>query len=119
MRRAVEMARASGGTLHIVTAFRSKRGRRSTRPDKPRHSVTGSGPAEALMAEFRLMAAQESVRVEMHSVASDPVEAITRVAAEEQADLIVVGSTGAGGTRHLSSVPKGVMDTAECAVLVV
>ena len=50
---------------------------------------------------------------------SDPVEAITRVAAEEAADLIVVGSQADHGSRRLSSVPQAVMDRVECAVLVV
>ena len=51
---------------------------------------------------------------------SDPVEAITRVAAEEAADLIVVGLPGpTTGHARLSSVPQGVMDRVECAVLVV
>ena len=64
------------------------------------------------------MAALEAVRVETHPVASDPADAITRVATEEDADLIVVGSKAAHGTRQLSSVPKAVMDRAACAVLV-
>ena len=34
-------------------------------------------------------------------------------------DLVVVGSQQVGGSRRLSSVPEGVMDRVECAVLVV
>ena len=119
MRRAVEVARVSGGTLHVVTAFRHKRLRRPPMSLETGHLPSWSDAAEAFLGEFRMMATRESVRFEMHPVASDPVEAITRVAAEEDADLIVVGSNGAGGARHLARVPKGVMDTAECAVLVV
>ena len=100
VRRALDVARSSGGTVHIVTAFHRE-------------------PVEALMAELRLLASGSPVRVETHPVRSDPVEAITRVAAEEGADLIVVGSRVDDGSRCLSSVPKGVMDRAECAVLVV
>ena len=119
MRRAIEVARVSGGTLHVVTAFRLKRRRRPSVSVGTGHLPSRSGSTQALLDEIRLQASQESVRVEMHPVASDPVEAITRVAREEEADLIVVGSHGPDGARHLSSVPKGVMDTAECAVLVV
>ena len=72
LRRGAELAGASGGTVHIVAAFRG-----------------------------------------------EPVEAITRVAAEEAADLIVVGSQADHGSRRLSSVPQAVMDRVECAVLVV
>ena len=71
------------------------------------------------MAELRQIAALESLHVEPHPVASDPADAITRVAAEEDADLIVVGSKTDHSTPHLSSVPKAVMDWAACSVLVV
>jgi nucleotide-binding universal stress UspA family protein len=100
VRRGAELAGASGGTVHIVTAFRGK-------------------PVEALLAKLRLMASEAPVRVRTHPVQSDPVEAITRVATEEGADLIVVGSRSNHGSRRLSGVPQGVMDRVECAVLVV
>jgi nucleotide-binding universal stress UspA family protein len=98
--RAVELARTSGGTVHIVTAFRRE-------------------PVEAELDGFRRLAAGASVKVRTHPVCADPVEAITRVAAEERADLIVLGTRANDGSRRLSSVPQGVMDRVECAVLVV
>ena len=79
----------------------------------------GLDPTESLLAEFERMAAQESVRVQTHPLFSDPVEGMTKVAAAEDADLIVVGSASAQGGRRLSAVPKAVMDLADCAVLVV
>jgi nucleotide-binding universal stress UspA family protein len=100
VRQGAELAAASGGTVHIVAAFPGE-------------------PAEALLAECRELASQASVRVRTHRLQSDPVDAITRVAFEEGADLIVVGSQDDEGSRRLSSVPQGVMDRAECAVLVV
>ncbi len=54
-----------------------------------------------------------------HPVLDDPARAITRVASEEGADLVVVGSGSDHGARALSAVPKAVMDHAACAVLVV
>lgn len=100
VRRAVEVARSSGGTVHIVTAFRRE-------------------PVEELLARLRHLASGTPVRVRTHPVRSDPVEAITRVAAEQEADLVVVGARGDEHSRRLSSVPQGVMDKVECAVLVV
>jgi nucleotide-binding universal stress UspA family protein len=100
VRRGAELAGASGGIVHIVTAFRGK-------------------SVDALLAELRLLASETPVRVQTHPVQSDPVEAIIRVAAEQGADLIVVGSRGNQRSRRLSSVPQGVMDRVECAVLVV
>ena len=100
VRCAAELAGASGGTVHIVTAFRGE-------------------PVDQLLAQLRSLACETAVRVRTHPVRSDPVDAITRVAAEERADLVVVGSQQSGGSRRLSSVPEGVMDRVECAVLVV
>jgi nucleotide-binding universal stress UspA family protein len=99
VRRAVEVARSSGGTVHIVTAFREE-------------------PVEQLLARFRLPASGTPVRVLAHPVRSDPVEAISRVVKEQEADLVVVGARGER-SRRLSGVPQGVMDKVECAVLVV
>jgi len=100
VRRAAELAGASGGTVHIVAAFREK-------------------PVDALLAQLRSLASERAPRVQSHHLRSDPIEAITRVAAEERADLIIVGSHRVGGSRRLSRVPRGVMDRADCAVLVV
>jgi nucleotide-binding universal stress UspA family protein len=86
--------------VHIVAAFRKT-------------------PADELLAQLRLLASESSARVRSHPLQSDPVEAITRVATEEGADLIVVGSREPVGSRRLSGVSRGVMDRAECAVLVV
>jgi nucleotide-binding universal stress UspA family protein len=100
VRRAVEVARTSGGTVHIVTAVRQE-------------------PVEDLVAGFRRLTSGSPVRVRTHPVRSDPVEAITKVAAEQEADLVVVGSRAGERNRRLSSVPQAVMDRVECAVLVV
>ena len=86
--------------MHIVAAFRKK-------------------PADELLAQLRSLASESSARVRSHPLQSDPVEAIARVATEEGADLIVVGSRELGGSRRLSDVSRGVMARAECAVLVV
>jgi len=117
VRSAIEVARASGGTLHLVMATRRRR--RMTVVHDRRTQDIGLDPTESLLAEFERMAAQESVRVQTHPLFSDPVEGMTKVAAAEDADLIVVGSASAQGGRRLSAVPKAVMDLADCAVLVV
>ena len=100
VRCAEELAGASGGTVHIVTAFSGE-------------------PEEGQLAHLRSLASERAVRVRTHPVQSDPVDAITRVAGEEAADLVIVGARLASGSRRLSSVPGGVMDRVECAVLVV
>ena len=119
VRGAIAIVRASGGTLHIVTTLGRRRARRSGVPGEQRPSGSAAGPNGPFLAKLREMAAKESVRVQAHPAFSDPAEAITRVAAEEDADLIVVGSKASSGTRRLSNVPKAVMDRALCPVLVV
>jgi nucleotide-binding universal stress UspA family protein len=121
VRRAIEVARASGGTLHIVAALGSRPGdesdaRRDTREAGIR---TRAGRVDALLGQLRAMATGAHVRVATHPVSAKPAEAITRVALQEQADLIVVGTKNDRRSRRLSSVPKAVMDRAACAVLVV
>src|ERR1700722_16410668 len=82
VRCAAELAGASGGTVHIVAAFRGE-------------------PGEGVVTQLSQVASESAVRVRTHPVQSDPIDAITRVATEEAADLIVVGSHQAGGSRHL------------------
>jgi nucleotide-binding universal stress UspA family protein len=122
VRRAIEVTRASGGTLHIVAAVGTRtagewdvrkdaRGRRGARP--------GAAQVDAMLGQLRAMADDAHVLVATHPVSAEPAEAITRVALQEDADLIVVGTRKERGTRQLSPVPKAVMDKAACAVLVV
>jgi nucleotide-binding universal stress UspA family protein len=117
VRSALEVARLSGGTLHLVMATR--RSRLVTVALDRRTQDAGLDPTESLVAEFERMASRQSVRVQTHPLFSDPVDGITKVAAAEDADLIVVGSASAHGGRRLSAIPKAVMDIADCAVLVV
>jgi nucleotide-binding universal stress UspA family protein len=118
-RQAMDVASASGGTLHIVTAFKAHRPPPPELPEEFRYSFGPIDPADMLLNQLKQEAVQASVRVTTHPVLSDPVDAITRVAEQEHADLIVVGSKCSHGSRHLSPVPKAVMDRASCAVLIV
>jgi nucleotide-binding universal stress UspA family protein len=123
VRRAIEVARASGGTLHIVLAHGSRAGGESdARRDVPARWGTrtrAAGRVDAKLGQLRAMATGAQVRVATHPVSAKPAEAITQVALQEHADLIVVGTKNDRGARQLSSVPKAVMDKAACAVLVV
>ncbi len=119
LRRALDLVRTSGGTLHVVSAVRPKEERPPDLPEEFRYTFVGAGATDWLHGQLRATAEREHVRIETHPVLADPVDAITKVAADHKADLIVVGSKDDHGTRHLSSIPKGVMDRAGCAVLVV
>jgi nucleotide-binding universal stress UspA family protein len=118
-RRALDLVRVSGGTLHVVSAVRAKEERPPDLPEEFRYTYVGAGATDWLHGQLRAEAQREHVHIETHPVLADPVDAITRVAAAEKADLIVVGSRNDHGTRQLSSIPQRVLDRAGCAVLVV
>jgi nucleotide-binding universal stress UspA family protein len=115
--RAVDLARASGGTVHIVAALR--RQRHLPVVEDRRGVDRGLDPDEVLLSQLGEMAAGQSVPVRLHPLRSEPAEAITAVAEQEHADLIVIGSKAERRSRHLSDVSKAVMDRAGCAVMVV
>jgi nucleotide-binding universal stress UspA family protein len=120
-RRALALTQATGGTLHIVAAIDSKRDAKAVPylPDEFRYTAFGAGATDWLLTRLQKEAAAAHVDVATHPVLDDPAGAIARVAADEQADLVVVGSGSAHGARRLAHVPKAVMDHVGCAVLVV
>lgn len=121
---AVDLARLSGATLHLVNVFRA---------GSPGVSVAAAGAAAgASDAAGRAMSKEAGqrvldeaaaragdVKVERHVVAGTPADGIVEVADTVSADLIVVGSKGMQGARRiLGSVPNSVAHAAACHVLV-
>jgi nucleotide-binding universal stress UspA family protein len=117
--RALELAGATGGTLHVVTAIPRKGEPPPYLPEEFRYTDAGAEGPDWLLGQLRAQAAKAHVNVTAHPVRAHPAEAIALVAAEEHADIVVVGTGTSHGTRHLSHVPKAVMDRVPCAVLVV
>lgn len=77
--------------------------------------------AEARLTEFVSRAATTAVPIDIRVVKGEPFADICRVAEEERADLIVMGSQGRTGLSHvlLGSVAERVVRYAPCPVLVV
>lgn len=119
VRRALQLVQASGGTLHVVAALKPKEGPAPSVPEEFRYTDAGAGQADWVLSQARARADEVRVRVTTHPVLADPAQAIAKVAAEERADLIVVGCGHQGQDRQLSGVDRAVMDGAGCAVLVV
>ena len=118
--RALELTRATGGTVHVVCAMTKHQSEQPPWvPEEFRYTDIGAGRTEWLLGQLKRRGADANVRLAAHSVWAKPAEAIVRVAAEEHADLVVVGSGSSRGARRLSPVPKAVLDSASCAVLVV
>lgn len=104
--QAVELANLCGAQLHLVSVY-------DPDPSADRPVVQH---AEAFLDSLTHRA---EGGFETHVRTGDPAEVILSVAAQQDADLIVVGNKGMQGVRRvLSSVPKEISHRADCAVLI-
>jgi nucleotide-binding universal stress UspA family protein len=117
--RAVDFAKMSGGTLHIVTAYKPKPTSEADIPDEFRYAMASTREADVLLRTLSDQAASHGVASETHPATGDPADALITVADREGADLIVVGNKGMKGARRvLGSVPNSVAHRASCSVLI-
>ncbi|HEY7949518.1 MAG TPA: universal stress protein [Solirubrobacterales bacterium] len=126
MRQAIDLAKAVGAELRVVSAFEpvSKRRVEAEKHDAPADVQHEIGPREDVNLVLDAAAAsarKEGVKVQTHPVEGEPAEAILNVAEETDADLIVVGNKGMTGARRflLGSVPNNVSHHAPCSVIIV
>ena len=104
VRQAVELAKAVGGELLVVSAF-----------------VSASEDAAPLLSDAAASAEAAGVPVQTFPRQGDPADALLDVAEEREADLIVVGNKGMTGAKRflLGSVPNRVSHHAPCSVLII
>jgi nucleotide-binding universal stress UspA family protein len=124
--QAIELAKLSGATLSIVSAYAPVSGRRVQgeqleAPADVQHEI---GPREDVNIVLEAAAAEArkgGIEVQTHPVEADPADAILNVAEQINADLIVVGNKGMTGARRylLGSVPNNVSHHAPCSVIIV
>jgi nucleotide-binding universal stress UspA family protein len=126
VRQAIDLAKLSGATLSIVSAYEPASQDRSggEKLDAPADVQYEIGPREDVNLVLDAAAAsakQEGIEVQTHPVEGNPAEAILNVAEETKADLIVVGNKGMTGARRylLGSVPNNVSHHAPCSVIIV
>ncbi len=125
VKQAIELARLSGASLGIVSAYSGSPGRGSQAgPGAPAAVEYELGPREDINLVLDAAAADAKaagVEVQTHAVEADPADAILNVAEETNADLIVVGNKGMTGARRylLGSVPNNVSHHARCSVIIV
>jgi nucleotide-binding universal stress UspA family protein len=119
---AMDLARFCGAQLHIVTAYKPERARPPREqglPEELRYSLA-QHPADRLLEHLASMARSASLEPIVHAAAGEPADSLTTIAAQEGADLIVVGNKGMKGARRvLGSVPNDVAHKASCSVLIV
>jgi nucleotide-binding universal stress UspA family protein len=124
--QAIELAKAAGSSLDIVSAFEpvTTERLREEAQELPGDVAHATGPREDV--NFTLdtaagQARQEGLEVETHPREGDPADAILDVAEEKGADLIVVGNKGMTGAKRflLGSVPNKISHHAPCGVYIV
>jgi nucleotide-binding universal stress UspA family protein len=126
VRQAIDLAKMSGATLSIVSAYEpvSKRrveGEKLDAPADVQYEINPREDVNLVLDTAAAAARKEGVEVQTHPVEDDPADAILNVAEESNADLIVVGNKGMTGARRflLSSVPNNVSHHAPCSVIIV
>jgi nucleotide-binding universal stress UspA family protein len=119
-RYALELVKESGGTLHIVTAYKGSTVTPGELPDEFIDAAGTGSQASALLDDLASRSRAVGVTVVTHVQRLDPADAIVAVAEEQGADLIVVGNKGMKGVRRvLGSVPNDVAHRAPCSTLIV
>jgi nucleotide-binding universal stress UspA family protein len=126
VRQAVELARAVGASLELVSAYEpvSEQRLAEERRAAPADVQWAIGPREEVDATLEAaatVARDASVPVAVYAREGDPADAILDVAEEQKADLIVVGNKGMTGAKRflLGSVPNKVSHHAPCSVLII
>jgi nucleotide-binding universal stress UspA family protein len=126
VRRAIELAKMSGGRLEIVAAFepvtRTRvREEQAELPGDVSHAVGPREDVNVILDRAVGDAKQDGVEAEPHPREGDPADAILDVAEETNADVIVVGNKGMTGAKRflLGSVPNKVSHHAPCGVYIV
>lgn len=127
VQQAIDLARALGARLQIVSAYQPVtetrlRGTRLQAPTDMQWEVNEREEVLSLLDVARHEASAAGLsEVETFARVGDAADAIIDVAEEQDSDLIVVGHRGmTGATRFLlGSVPNKVSHHAPCSVLIV
>jgi nucleotide-binding universal stress UspA family protein len=123
---AIDLAKATGAKLFIVSAFApagapGEQGESAEIPGDIQHEF---GPREAVNLVLDAAAGdaeKAGVDTDTFPREGDPADALLDVAEENNADLIVVGNKGMTGAKRflLGSVPNKVSHHAPCGVYIV
>ena len=122
---ATDASSSSEGTIGVALAIADEGAKRVTVLNVIEHGVKGASGALELSARIALQGlipdeARSSYRIDERIAFGEPDPEILAVAAEEAADLIVMGTRGRGTLGHLfGSTVRSVVRDAKCPVLVV
>jgi nucleotide-binding universal stress UspA family protein len=126
VREAVDMAKATGSTLELVSAYapvseaRLAAERRDA-PEDVQWAINPKQEVEESLSDAAELARAAGVEVNTHARQGDPADAILDVAEELGAGLVIVGNKGMTGAKRflLGSVPDKISHHAPCSVLIV
>jgi nucleotide-binding universal stress UspA family protein len=124
---ALELARLTGATVHVVNAHKvlsafhlSAAAEVGVVPNVVEANEAVEAASRKICDDVKTRASALGVQTEAHPVAGDAADALLRVAADADADVIVVGNRGmAGARRVLGSVPNKVSHHCSSSVLIV
>jgi nucleotide-binding universal stress UspA family protein len=126
VREAIELAKAVGGSIELVSAFEpvpNQRLKEEARqaPEDLQWMVNPREDVEATLRDAAERVQAAGLTVNTYAREGDPADAILDVAEERAADLIVVGNKGMTGAKRflLGSVPNKVSHHAPCSVLII
>jgi nucleotide-binding universal stress UspA family protein len=124
--QAVDLARAVGARLELVSAYepvpaqRLNEERRQA-PEDLQWTINPREDVDATLEAAAEVARKAGVEVAVYPRQGDPADAILDVAEEREADLVIVGNKGMTGAKRflLGSVPNKVSHHAPCSVLII
>jgi len=126
VRQAVDLARAVGAKIELVSAYepvpeQRLREERRDMPEDLQWAVNPREDVDATLQAAAVIAREAGVEVDIYPRQGDPADAILDVAEEREADLIIVGNKGMTGAKRflLGSVPNKVSHHAPCSVLII
>jgi nucleotide-binding universal stress UspA family protein len=116
--RAISFAKSYGGELRVISVVDVPTEFYAEAPQAVDDLVR---KAKGYVAEVKKRAEAEGVKAETFVGEAEADEAITNLAKEQKADIIIIGSHGRTGLRRLlmGSVAEKVIGYAPCPVLVV
>jgi nucleotide-binding universal stress UspA family protein len=126
VRQAVDLARAVGAKLELVSAYEPVPAQRLSEerreaPEDLQWAINPREDVDATLAAAAALGREAGVEVDVYPRQGDPADAILDIAEEREADLIVVGNKGMTGAKRflLGSVPNKVSHHAPCSVLII
>jgi nucleotide-binding universal stress UspA family protein len=126
VRQAVDLARAVGAKLELVSAYEPVPAQRLSEerrqaPEDLQWAINPREDVDVKLEAAAVIAREAGVTVDVYPRQGDPADAILDIAEEREADLIVVGNKGMTGAKRflLGSVPNKVSHHAPCSVLII